>query len=351
VNNKKASVTTSVDGGAEVGLNGATAEQSGLWPAARRGLGAVRRNRRAPLIGFLIALVVYFGLTTSGFLTLSNMTTVLSQVSILGILAVGETFVILLAGIDVSNGPLLALTGMVSGLAVLNHGIPVPVAMLVAIAVGMGAGLISGFFSYVWGMAPFVTTLAMGSFAAGMALVVTNGTTLSGFPASFNSLGYTKIGPVPLSVIILVLAFVVAWAVLRYTTFGRSVYAVGGNPVAARLSGISVVRVGIIVFVIAGAAAGLASLVNTGQVASAIPIAGTSLVLPTVAAVVIGGTSLFGGVGGVGGTFIGVLIIGTLNNGLAIANVNAFWDQAIEGIVIFVAVALDAYAQRRRARA
>lgn len=306
----------------------------------------ILRSRSVPLIGFLALLFLYFGITTTGFLTTGNLTTILSQVSILGIVAVGETFVILLAGIDLSVGALLALTGVVSATWATDH-VPVVVAMISAIAIGLCAGLVSGFFSYVWRMASFIVTLAMASLAGGLALVITNGSTVFGFPNSFNSLGSIAINGVPVSVLVLLATFLAGHVVLRYTTFGRSIYAIGGNPAAASLSGIKVVRVGLIVFGISGALAGLATLISVGQLASAIPIAGQSLLLPTVAAVVIGGTSLFGGVGGLGGTFLGVILIGSLNNGLAVSNVSAFWDQTIQGVVIFVAVAVDAYAQRR----
>ncbi len=316
---------------------------------SRRLWGAFLDSRRLPLIGFLLLLSAYFGLTNRYFFTLGNLTTVLSQVSVLGILAVGETFVILLSGIDLSVGSILAISGVLSATLALHH-VPVVLAMLSGVVIGLVIGLFNGFFSYAWGMASFIVTLAMLSLAGGLALVITNGSTVFGFPNSFNYLGSATFAGIPVSVFILVGAFVVGHLVLKYTVFGRTVYAVGGNPNAAKLSGINVTAVGIKVFMISGGLAGLATLINTGRLASAIPIAGQTILLPTIAAVVIGGTSLFGGVGSLGGTFVGVLLIGVLNNGLAISNVSAFWDQAVQGVVIFVAVAIDALAQRRTAR-
>ncbi len=304
------------------------------------------RTRYWPIVLALVLLSGYFSLTTQYFLSFNNLVTILSQVSVLGIAAVGETMVILLAGIDLSVGAVIAVAGVLSASWALN-GAPVPIAMLGAVGIGLAIGVINGTFTYIWRMASFIVTLAMMSFASGMALIVTNGSTVFGFPNSFNVLGSATIGGIPVSVGILVLVFVLGHLVLRYTSFGRQVYAVGGNVSAARLSGVNVVGVGIVVFAISGGLAGLASIIEVGRLASAIPIAGQDLALSTIAAVIIGGTSLFGGVGTLPGTALGVLLIGVLNNGLAISNVSAFWDQAIQGIVIFVAVAIDAWVQRR----
>ncbi len=304
------------------------------------------RTRYWPIVLALVLLIGYFSMTTQYFLSFNNMVTILSQVSVLGIAAVGETMVILLAGIDLSVGAVIAVAGVLSASWALS-GAPVPIAMLAAVGIGLTIGVINGVFTYIWRMASFIVTLAMMSFASGMALIVTNGSTVFGFPNSFNVLGSATIGGIPLSVGILVLVFVLGHLVLRYTSFGRQVYAVGGNVSAARLSGVNVVGVGIVVFAISGGLAGLASIIEVGRLASAIPIAGQDLALSTIAAVIIGGTSLFGGVGTLPGTALGVLLIGVLNNGLAISNVSAFWDQAIQGIVIFVAVAIDAWVQRR----
>ncbi|MHB1685372.1 MAG: ABC transporter permease [Bacilli bacterium] len=304
------------------------------------------RTRYWPIVLALVLLIGYFSMTTQYFLSFNNMVTILSQVSVLGIAAVGETMVILLAGIDLSVGAVIALAGVLSASWALN-GAPVPIAMLAAVGIGLAVGVINGVFTYIWRMASFIVTLAMMSFASGMALIVTGGSTVFGFPNSFNVLGSATIGGIPLSVGILVLVFVLGHLVLRYTSFGRQVYAVGGNVSAARLSGVNVVGIGIVVFAISGGLAGLASIIEVGRLASAIPIAGQDLALSTIAAVIIGGTSLFGGVGTLPGTALGVLLIGILNNGLAISNVSAFWDQAIQGIVIFVAVAIDAWVQRR----
>ncbi|MCF8567357.1 ribose ABC transporter permease [Alicyclobacillus tolerans] len=305
------------------------------------------RNSDLPILIALLVLVAYFAIFAKGFLTPGNLSTILSQISILGIAAVGQTMVILIAGIDLSNGAILALAGVVTTTWALK-GLPVGLAMLSTVLLGLILGWLNGLAIYKLRMAAFIVTLAMMSAASGLALVYTNGQTVFGFPNGYNFLGSGKILGIPVSILLLLIVFIIAWFVLNNTSFGRNLYALGGNLQAAKLSGVRVDRVGIIVFALSGALAGLASLIEIGRLASAVPIAGQDLNLQTIAAVVIGGTSLFGGVGRITGTFIGVLLIGVLNNGLAISNVSAFWDTTIQGIVIFLAVLIDATMHRNR---
>lgn len=305
------------------------------------------RDSDLPIIAALGLLVLYFALTAPFFLSVANLTTILYQIAELGIVAIGETFVILIAGIDLSVGSILALTGILSATLALK-GLAPPLAMLSAIAMGALLGFINGAATYWLRMASFIVTLAMLSMAGGYALVFTNGSTVYGFPTAFNVLGSGTLVHIPVSILVLFGMFAAGYVVLRYTVFGRNIYAVGGNAEAARLSGINVSAVGIAVFTISGALSGLASLIDVGRLASATPIAGQSLNLSAIAAVVIGGTSLFGGIGRLTGTFVGVLLIGVLNNGLAIANVSAFWDETIQGLVIFAAVLIDVLLHRRR---
>lgn len=298
-----------------------------------------------PILLALLFLILLFSLTTKGFLSLSNLETILTQVSILGIISVGATLVILISGIDLSNGSIVALSGVLTASWALK-GLPVGLAIIACVFIGLIIGLFNGLAIYALGMAPFIVTLATMSMVAGLALVYSDGQTFYGYNDALNFIGAGSLLGIPFSIILLLLVFLVAWYVLNYTSFGRNIYAIGGNAQAAKLSGVRVQLIGISVFTIAGGLAGLASLIQMGRLSAATPIAGTGMELQAIAAVVIGGTSLFGGVGRLTGTFIGVLIIGVLNNGLSIADISAFWQGAIQGFVIFLAVVVDATVNR-----
>jgi inositol transport system permease protein len=307
--------------------------------------------RFAPLI-FLIVLMAGFALYEPRFLTPLNLFNVLRQVSIYGLLAVGMTFVILTAGIDLSIGSLVAFAGLVAA-AVSKGGISNRFAVgagqeaasygwylaaLAAIAVGVIGGFVQGFAITRLKVPPFVVTLGGMSAFRGAALLFAAGGPISGFEPSFVWMGQGRIlGQLPVPVVI-----------LRYTRYGRQVYAVGGNPEAARLSGLNVRAVTTSVYVIMGFFAGLGAFVLSARLNSAEAVAGTGYELTVIASVVIGGTSLFGGVGTIFGTVIGTILIGVLLNGLVLMNVSAYVQQIIIGIIIVLAVAFDTFAKSRR---
>ncbi len=314
------------------------------------GLVAVRRalNELTIVVGF-VAISLYLAVTTPAFLTVANVLSILLASSLIGIVAVGETFVIVTGGIDLSVGSVVAFTGVIAGLAVHAH---IPVSLAVAIGVGTGAlcGLFVAFAVTVLAMSPFIVTLAVLAMARGLAFIVTDGNTIFGFDDAFDNIGGGNWGPLPIAALIALGVFVVAWIVLTRTVFGAELYAVGGNREAARLAGIPVARTLTFAYVISGALAGLGGVVLAGRLDSAQPIAAVGLELNAIAAVVIGGASLFGGKGGVLGTLLGVLIIGLINNGLTLKNVQPFWVQFIQGAVIFGAVLIDSLNQKRRGR-
>ena len=315
----------------------------------------------APLI-FLIVLMVGFAIGQPRFLTAFNLFNVARQVSVYGLLAVGMTFVILTAGIDLSIGSLLAFAGLVAaavskgglsnrftvgaGENALGYGWPL--ALLAAVAVGMLGGLLQGFAITRLKVPPFVVTLGGMSVFRGAALLFAGGGPISGFSPDFVWWGQGKIGPVPVPVIIFIGFAVLAHIVLRYMRYGRQVYAVGGNLEAARLSGLDVRRVITSVYVIMGFFAGLGAFVLSARLNSAEAVAGTGYELTVIASVVIGGTSLFGGVGTIFGTVIGTALIGVLLNGLVLLNVSAYIQQIIIGVIIVLAVAFDTFAKSRR---
>lgn len=316
--------------------------------------------RFAPII-FLIVLMTVFGILEPRFLSSFNLLNVLRQVSIYGLLALGMTFVILTAGIDLSIGSVVALAGLVAAVVAkggLDNRFVIDgsgeveaygwvLAAGAAMAVGVAAGALQGFAITRLRVPPFIVTLGGMSVFRGAALLFSDGGPVSGFDPSFVWWGQGRIGVVPVPVILFAVFAVVAHVVLRYTRYGRQVYAVGGNPEAARLAGLDVRRVILSVYVITGFFAGLGSFVLAARLNSAEAVAGTGYELTVIASVVIGGTSLFGGTGTVAGTVVGTLLIGVLLNGLVLLNVSAYIQQIIVGLIIVLAVAFDTFAKSR----
>ncbi len=292
-------------------------------------------------ISFAIIFII-LSLMNEYFLTYSNILNVLRQVSINGVLAVGMTFVILTGGIDLSVGSILAFAGMVAASLVPSAAPHMTIAaMLCAVAVGAVFGLVNGGLIALFALPPFVVTLGMLSVARGATLIYSDGRPIASLAENFKSLGQGTTLGLPTPVIAFALVAVVCWALLRFTVFGRYVYAVGGNARSARTSGVSVRRVTVMVYVIMGALAGLTGAMLTARTSAAVPQAGLGYELDAIAAVVIGGTSLTGGVGRIGYTVIGVLIIGMVNNGLDLMGVSSYYQQVIKGVIIVLAVLID----------
>ncbi len=302
---------------------------------------------RFGLVMALVALVIVLSTLSDRFLTTSNIINVLRQISINAIIAAGMTVVIIGRGIDLSVGSLLALTGVVgAGLAV--GGLPAGFAILAALALGTALGTFNGAFVAYAGIAPFIVTLAGLTIFRGAALAFTDGRPISGLPPLFRTIGYGDFLGLPIPVWIMLGFLILTHVILRYTALGRAVYAIGGNEEAARLSGIPVRRVILFTFAYSGMAAALASMVLTGRLNSAQPSAGVMFELDAIAAVVVGGTSLFGGRGGVFGTLIGALIIGVINNGMNLLNVPSFYQQIVKGGVILGALLIERLVATRR---
>lgn len=313
----------------------------------------------APLI-FLLLLMGVFAIMEPRFLSSINLFNVMRQISITGLLAIGMTFVILTAGIDLSVGSLLAFCGLVAaavakggmqdrftvGDASIGYGWPL--AALAAILVGIVCGYLQGISITRLKVPAFVVTLGGMSVFRGAALLFAAGGPISGFQPDFAWWGQGRIMSVPVPVIIFLACAVIAHIVLKYTRYGRQVYAVGGNPEAARLAGLNVNAIITSVYVIMGFFAGLGSFVLAARLNSAEAVAGTGYELTVIASVVIGGTSLFGGAGSILGTVIGAMLIGVLLNGLVLMNVNSYIQQIIIGVIIVLAVAFDTFAKARR---
>lgn len=298
-------------------------------------------QKLGPFIGLLL-IVAVISIMSPNFLTLNNLLNVLRQVSINALIAFGMTFVILTGGIDLSVGSILALTGAVTA-GFMAGGMDPLLAMFLGLLLGAILGAINGIIIAKGKVAPFIATLATMTIYRGLTLVYTEGKPISGLgdSLSFQLLGKGYFFGIPVPVVTMVIAFGVLYFILKKTTFGRRVYAVGGNEEASRLSGISVDRIKIYVYSLTGALAALAALILTSRLNSAQPTAGNMFELDAIAAVVLGGTSLTGGRGWIVGTVIGALIIGVLNNGLNLIGVSSFFQQVVKGAVILVAVLLD----------
>ncbi len=302
--------------------------------------------RKYGLIAILLGAVVVLSLVSDTFLTVTNLMNVLRQVSINGILAVGMTFIILTAGIDLSIGSLMAVAAVIATSIVSHDPGAIGWALLAGVAASGLLGGVSGTMSAKLNVAPFVATLAMMTIARGIALIYTNGRPIVVSSDPFKFLGQGYVGPIPVPVLIFIAVTAVMGIVLYKTKFGRYVYAIGGNENASKISGIRVDRVKIWVYVINGILAGLAGILLSSRISSGQPNSGMGYELDAIAAVVIGGTSLFGGRGSLLGTIVGVLIIGVINNGLNLLDVSSYWQQIIKGLIIAGAVILDQRAKR-----
>jgi ribose transport system permease protein len=294
-----------------------------------------------------LALVAALSVLSPSFLTPSNLLNVLRQIAVNALLAFGMTTVILGAGIDLSVGSVLAFSGaLAAGFSV--EGWPPALAMIAALAVGALLGLFNGVFVAYARIAPFIVTLAALTIFRGATLVYTDGRPITGLPDAFDALGNGAWLGVPVPVWVMLAFLLLTHFLLRFTALGRAIYAVGGNEEAARLSGIRIVRVKLFAYAYSGLAAALGALVLAGRLNSAQPTAGSGFELDAIAAVVVGGTSLFGGRGGVVGTFLGALIIGVLNNGMNLLDVSAFYQQIVKGGVILGALLIDRLVSARK---
>lgn len=303
-------------------------------------------GRQLGTLSGLLGLIVVLWILTPHFLTVSNLLNVAQQATIIAIIAVGMTFVIITGGIDLSVGSVLAFAGVVMASA-LQSGVPLPLALLIGLGVGLLCGVTNGLLITIGRLPPFIATLGMMSVARGAALMFTEGRPISGFSESFRSIATGEILRIPAPVVIMVVVYLIAHFVLKRTKLGRYTYAIGGNEEAALLSGINVRLNKTMVYGIAGLLSGLAAILLTARLNSAQPIAGMNYELDAIAATVIGGTSLLGGEGTVSGTLIGALIMAVLRNGLNLLSVSSFFQQVVIGSVIIFAVLIDMALKRR----
>ncbi|MFA5602907.1 MAG: ABC transporter permease [Bacilli bacterium] len=288
----------------------------------------------------LVLLVVIFSITSDAFLTSRNILNILRQVSIVGICAVGMTFVILTGGIDLSVGSVIGVS-VVSCASLMVSGVHPVLAVIISLLIGAVIGLINGIFINEVGIPPLITTLAMMTALRGIAYKITAGLPVYGFPKSFAVIGQGYLGKVPVPVIIMVIVFIIGYILITKTRFGRYVYGLGGNEEATRLSGVNVKKTKYKIYILESVLAAVAGIVLLSRVNSGQPKAGEGYEMDIITAVVLGGVSIAGGTGKITGVITGVFLMGVLTNGMILTNVDEYTQWIVKGAVLLLAVSLD----------
>jgi ribose transport system permease protein len=324
--------------------------------ARRLARAAAAAGGRGGALIILVALVIGFTIASENFFTEQNLLNILRQYSVPMILAVGQTVVIVSRGIDLSVASTSALSGSIMGVAFAHWGWPEPLALALGVAAGFAVGAFNGFVITKWHVPDFIATLGTFSAVRGVALLITDGLPVPDFakaqegrrvPESITTLGSDSVLGIPLIAVVALACVLVGSFILSRTRLGRSAYAIGGNTEAARVSGIKVERSKLWIYIVSGTMAAIAGFMLTGRQGSANALMGEGMELQSIAAVVIGGTNLFGGEGKVSGTVIGILVIAVLGNGLQIMGVAEFWQRVVNGLIIIVVVAIDQWRRRQ----
>jgi len=302
---------------------------------------------RNSMVLVLLLVIAYFSYESARFATAPNVRTILIAAAPFALVAFGQTLVILTGGIDLSVGSIIAISAMTGAKLVVGHPERLWVAVAAAVGVGLLAGLINGLIISRLNVAPFVATLGMLTAASGFAYVIGGGAPINGLPAEYGKIANTKFLGLQAPVLVMIAGFLILAAVMKRSAFGLRVYAVGGNRTAAETAGVNTRRTLTSVYVVSGALAGISGVILSSRVISGPPNLGAGYKLDAIAAVVIGGASLMGGRGTIWGTLLGLLLIQTLNNGLDILVVPAYWQSVISGVLIVSAVAVDMWATRR----
>lgn len=290
----------------------------------------------------LIAIAATFAILTPSFLTQHNLINILQQSSINACVAIGMTIVIISGGIDLSVGPIAALSAVLTATMIVA-GVPTPLAFAGGLLVGMACGLVNGLLISLAGLQPFIVTLGTLSLYRALALIFTGGNPVLGLPVAFRRLFTGTIGILPIPVVVVAVVGLAAWFVLRKTPLGEYILAVGGNEEAARIAGVPIVRTKIAAYMISGGLAFLAAMILIGRLGAAEPVLGNLWELEAIAAAAIGGASLMGGKGSIVGTLLGALVLGAMRNGLTLLNVQAFYQLLATGIIIIVAMLVDRF--------
>ena len=305
---------------------------------------------RYAMVIVMVLIIAFFLYRSARFGTVDNLQTILVAAAPFALIALGQTLVILTGGIDLSVGSVIAAAAVFGSLTAKAFPDQIWLAIVAGVVVGLIAGSVNGFVVSVMKVPPFIATLGMLTLASGVAYVAGNGAPITGLPADFSRIANAQFGGLTLPVILMIVGILGLAIIMRRTTWGMRVYAIGGNPVAAGIAGINVGRTIFSVYAISGMLAGISGVMLASRVTLGAPNLGVGYELDAIAAVVIGGASLLGGRGSIWGTALGLLLIQTLNNGLDILTVPAYWQKVIKGVLIVAAVAVDVWATRRRSR-
>jgi ribose transport system permease protein len=301
------------------------------------------------IAGVFAVLAIVLSVSSRNFTSVGNLLNLMDQAVVVGIVALGQTFVILVAGIDLSVGAIVGLAGIIIGLSMTQANLPLPIALAVGLLSGMIFGLFNGLLVTKGRLAAFIVTLGAMSIGRSMAFVISDGNPISTLPDSFELIASGAIFKMPVNFLVLVSLFILAGYYLKATKGGRTIYAIGSNPEAARAAGLKVNYYVTLAYVISGLMAGIASILLSSRLMTIDPNAGTGLELDAIAAAVIGGASLFGGRGSVVGTFFGTLIMVLIRNGLNLLNVGPYWQGSAIGAVIIIAVLIERITSGRSA--
>ncbi|MCI7740437.1 MAG: ABC transporter permease [Lachnospiraceae bacterium] len=313
--------------------------------AKKKELGSVLRN--FALVFIIIAIIVVMSFVSPVFMTSKNIINIIRQISINGIIAVGMTFVILTGGIDLSVGSVVAITSVIVG-SMLQGGSNWLVACIVALLISLVFGAFNGFMIAYVGFQPFIATLATVTMGSGIALAYSDGKPFTISNESFLKIGQGYLGAIPIPIVLLVIVVAIGLIILKTTTFGRYVFAIGGNKNAAKLSGVRTRRVELMVYIISALCASIVGLILSARISSGQPTAGEGYELDAIAATAIGGTSMTGGVGSLTGTIFGFVLLGLMTNSMNLLNINSFYQEIVKGILIIIAVFLDMTSKNKK---
>lgn len=312
-----------------------------LWQTVRHSVG-----QHLGLLSVLIVLIVALSIFAPNFLTPSNLLDVARQLSFTGIIAFGMTLVIIAAEIDISVGSAIAFASSLFGVLAASAGLPLWVAAIAVIAVGAGIGTLAGLVRARLNVPSFIVTLALFSALSGAALLITDAIPIPITDPGFSEWGNGYVLGIPIPAIVLAVTFIVFWLLANRTAFGRSVYAIGGNPEAARLSGIRVALVRTVLFTLTGLLAAVSGLLQTSQLGAGNPLIGRGVEFAVITAVIVGGANLYGGRGSMVGTLLGVIFIGVLNNGMILLGINSYAQYVANGLIVLLAVLISAFNPR-----
>ncbi|MHC1781770.1 MAG: ABC transporter permease [Anaerolineaceae bacterium] len=330
------------------GTEPAAAQNSGLPSHVIELLKRLMRAREAGIAMVVIVMMAFLSLSTPYFLTTGNLAILARQIALSAIIAMGMTLVILMGGIDLSVGSVVSITSVMVGVVMVTMNMPIWIAVMASVLVGVIIGIINGMLIVKTKVPPFIITLGMMGLARGAALVITKGSTISGLPSEFLALGQGFVfGNIPIPVIIALALATIMHIGLSRTTFGRRIYLVGSNEDAARLSGINVNRMKVLIFMLCSALASVEAVIETSRMSTAQPASGVGYELTAIGAVIIGGASMLGGEGTILGTLLGAVLLGLITNGLIMLGVSAYWQQVFSGTIIILAVALDTWRRKQ----